>query len=229
MENFFVGLRSREVLWFEDVSPFNEPVFSFPFIGRLSMRQLAVLGVGFMISYALFQSTGDVLSVVPGLVTAFFALKKQNVLPTESLLFSVLMFYIRGGSTSVETKRTWKKIPKVHKEKKSIAESTVLKVPKPFAPKITDKEVKVRKLFVSDYTKPYRMKIRLEKITGQAIVNEMCKIKFDGNIISTLSTDANGELEVIIIPGSAGKKTLEVFSKDSTKPIFEETLEIELQ
>ncbi|MBI1664006.1 MAG: hypothetical protein IS860_11115, partial [Nitrosopumilus sp.] len=73
-------MRPREVLWFEDVNPFNEPVFSFPFIGRLSMRQLAILGVGFMISYALFQSTGDVLAIAPALVTAFFALKKQNVL-----------------------------------------------------------------------------------------------------------------------------------------------------
>lgn len=222
-------MKPREVLWFEDVSPFNEPVFSFPFIGRLSMRQLAVLGVGFIVSYALFQSTGDVLSVVPALVTAFFALKKQNVLPTESLLFSVLMFYIRGGSTDVETKKTFEKIPKMHKEKKKIETSTVLKVPKPFAPKITGKEIKARKLFVSDYTKPYRMKIRLEKVIGQAIANQMCKVKFDGNIISTLSTDANGELEVIIIPGSAGKKILEVFSKDTTKPIFEETLEIESQ
>lgn len=217
-------------MWFEDVSPFNESVFSFPFVGRLSMRQLAILGVGFMISYALFQSTGDVLSVIPALVTAFFALKKQNVLPTESLLFSVLMFYVRGGSATVQTKKpSWKKIPKVHKEKKKLAESTVLRVPKPFAPKVTAKEIKARKLFVSDFTKPYRMKIRLEKITGQAISNQMCEVKFDGNIISTLSTDANGELEVIIIPGSAGKKTLQVFSKDTAKPIFEETLEIESQ
>ena len=221
-------MRPHEVLWFEDVSPFNEQVFSFPFVGRLSMRQLAILGIGFMISYALFQSTGEVLSIIPGLVTAFFALKKQHVLPTESLLFSVLMFYIRGGSMALETKRSWKKAPKTHKEKKKIVESTVLKIPKPFMPKITDKEFKARKLFVSDFTKPYRMKIRLEKTTGQAIANEMCKIKFDGNIVSTLSTDANGELEVIIIPGSAGEKKLQVFS-NSADPIFEEILEIESQ
>ncbi|MEM4252410.1 MAG: hypothetical protein QXE84_02680 [Candidatus Nitrosotenuis sp.] len=223
-------MRPHEVLWFEDVSPFNEPVFSFPFVGRLSMRQLAILGIGFMISYALFQSSGEVLSIIPGLVTAFFALKKQHVLPTESLLFSVLMFYIRGGSMVLETKRSLKKVPKPHKEKKKIAESTVLRIPKPFQPKIIDKEIiKTRKLFVSDFTKPYRMKIRLEKTTGQAISNEMCKVEFDGNIVSTLSTDANGELEVIIIPGSAGEKKLQVFSKDSANPIFEETLEIELQ
>jgi hypothetical protein len=193
------------------------------------MRQLAILGIGFMISYALFQSTGEVLGVIPALATAFFALKKQNVLPTESLLFSVLMFYLRGGSTVLETKKSWKKAPKTHKEKKKVAESTVLRVPKPFQPKITDKEIKARKLFVSDFAKPYRMKIRLEKTTGQAISNEMCKVKFDGNIVSTLSTDANGELEVIIIPGSAGEKKLQVFSNYSTDPIFEETLEIESQ
>ncbi len=222
-------MRPHEVLWFEDVSPFNEPVFSFPFVGRLSMRQLAILCIGFMISYALFQSTGEVLSIIPALATAFFALKKQNVLPTESLLFSVLMFYIRGGSMALETKKSWKKAPKMHKEKKKLAESTVLRVPKPFMPKITDKEIKARKLFVSDFTKPYRMKIRLEKATGQAISNEMCKVKFDGNIVSTLSTDANGELEVIIIPGSAGQKKLQVFSNYSTDPIFEEMLEIESQ
>ena len=117
----------------------------------------------------------------------------------------------------------------MHKEKIKLAESTALRVPKPFAPKVTDKEIKTRKLFVSDFAKPYRMKIRLEKITGQAISNQMCKVSFDGNIISTLSADANGELEVIIVPGSAGKKKLKVFSKGTTKPIFEETLKIELQ
>jgi hypothetical protein len=229
LKEFVAGLRPHEVLWFDDVSPFNEPVFSFPFVGRLSMRQLAILGVGFMISYALFQSTGDVLSVIPALATAVFALKKQNVLPTESLLFSVLMFYIRGGSTATaEKQRMQKKFPKVHKEKKF--ESSVLRVPKPFQPKIREKELpKPRKLFVSDFTKPYRMKIRLEKTTGQAIANQMCKVEFDGNIVSTLSTDANGELEVIIIPGSAGEKKLQVFSNDNANPIFEETLEIESQ
>jgi hypothetical protein len=222
-------LRPHEVLWFEDVSPFNEPVFSFPFVGRLSMRQLAVLGVGFMISYGLFQSTGEVPSIIPGLAAAFFALKKQNVLPTESLLFSVLMFYIRGGSITVQTKRTWKKAPAIPKEKKKMTESTVLRIPKPFQPKIAEREIKARKLFVSDFTKPYRMKIRLEKTTGQAIANQMCKVEFDGDIVSTLSTDATGELEVIIIPGSTGEKKLQVFSKDGADPIFEETLEIDLQ
>lgn len=225
-------MKPREVLWFEDVSPFNEPVFSFPFVGRLSMRQLAILGVGFVISYALFQSTGDVLSVVPALITGFFALKKQNVLPTESLLFSVILFYIRGSSTTtIEKRKAWKKIPKAQKEKKKADKSTTLRVSNLFKPKTKEKELpKPRKLFISDFTKPYRMKIRLEKITGKAVSNQMCKVKFDGNIISTLSTDANGELEVIIIPGSAGTKKLEVFSKDNPiKPIFEEILEIELQ
>ena len=74
----------------------------------------------------------------------------------------------------------------MRKEKIKLASSTVLRVPKPFAPKITDKEIKTRKILVSDYTKSYRTKIRLEKAAGQAIANEMCKVKFDGNIISTL-------------------------------------------
>lgn len=199
----------REVLWFEDVSPFNEPVFAFPVVGRLSMRQLAIIGIGFLVSYPWFQATGDIIAVAPSLVCMVFALKKQHVVPLEYLLFSVLLFYIKRYNAQMPRLRQFR-IPKKRKDVK------------------VQKSIKRKKLYVSDLSKPYRMKIRLQE-SGHPVSYEMAKVEFDGRVISTLSTDANGELEVIIIPETAGEKKIRVYSRRSPDPIFEETISFCLQ
>lgn len=223
-------LKSIELLWFEAISPFNESVFSFPMIGKLSMRQMLILGVGAVISWSLYQSTGDFMSAIPAVIGAVFALKKQKVLPLESMLLSVLMFYVMNGSSKKETRKNSKKTKQkilFRRKQKSKYSSTKLKFADGFSSKfdVIGKEIKTREIY-SDPLKPIRMKIKVQKTTGQVIANTRSRILFDGNVISTLSTDGNGELEVIVIPKTTGEKKLQVVSEGFEKPVFEEILSV---
>ena len=201
-------------------------------IGKLSMRQMLILGLGAIISWSLYQSTGDFMSAIPAVIGAVFALKKQKVLPLESMLLSVLMFYAMNGSGKKETRKNSKKTAKQktlfsRKQKIKKHPSTKLKLADGFSSKfdVIGKEIRTREIY-SDPLKPIRMKIKVQKTTGQVIANTRSKILFDGNVISTLSTDGNGELEVIIIPKTIGEKKLQVVSEGFEKPVFEEILSV---
>lgn len=217
-------MRPIEILWFEDVNPFNEAVFGFPVIGKLSMRQMAILGIGALLSWAFYQASGNFASLAPIAITAYLALKKQKVRTTEMQLFAVLMFYLGGNKKSnvKKAKRTTKLTPLKKKQG-----SANLGFAESFNPKmdIIGKEINVREIY-ADPLKPVRLKIKLERIEGKSISNKQTKIVFDGNVVSTLSTDNNGELEVIIIPQTLGEKKLQIFAEGMELPVFEEILSI---
>jgi hypothetical protein len=212
-----------EILWFEDVNPFNEAVFGFPIIGKLSMRQMAILGIGALISWICYQASENFAALIPIGITAFLALKKQKVRPLEMQLFAVLMFYF--GRKEKSSVKKAKNITKLQLKKKP--GSSKLGFAEPFNPKmaIVGKEINVREIY-ADPLRPVRLKVKLERIEGKSISNRQTRIVFDGNVVSTLSTDNNGELEVIIIPQTLGKKKLQIFAEGMERPVFEEILSI---
>ncbi|HET8719459.1 MAG TPA: hypothetical protein VFM64_00495, partial [Candidatus Nitrosotenuis sp.] len=77
---------------------------------------------------------------------------------------------------------------------------------------------------LTDPIKPIRLQIKLETPERRPISNTKTKIELDGNIISTLTTNHNGEIEVIIVPRTAGEKRLLIFADGSVEPVFEEIL-----
>lgn len=217
-------MKPIEILWFEDVNPFNEAVFGFPVIGKTSMRQIAILGIGVLFSWALYHASGNFASLILVGITAFLALKKQKVMSTEMHLFAVLMFYFGGKKKSNMKKTKYDAKFQPLKKKRGISK---LVLAESFNPKmdIVGKEINVREIY-ADPLRPVRLKIKLERIGGKLISNRQTKIVFDENIVCTLSTDNNGELEVIIIPQTLGKKKLQIFTEGMEQPVFEEILSI---
>ncbi|WP_179368129.1 hypothetical protein [Candidatus Nitrosotenuis sp. DW1] len=215
-------MKSVELLWFENISPFHESIFSFPIIGRLSMRQMMILGIGAFLSWMLYQTSGNFISLIPIGVTMFLTLKKQKVMSIEMHLFLVLLFYFSG-----KKKLSVKNINPVTIIRSFNTKSTNsnLGLAKPFKPKmnVIKKEIPIREIY-ADPLKPIRLKIKLERIEGKSISNKQTQIVYDGNMISLLSTDNNGELEVIIIPQTLGKKKIQIFMDGIEEPVFEEIL-----
>jgi hypothetical protein len=213
-------MKSIELLWFEDVNPFNEAVFAFPIIGKLSMRQMLILGLGIMASWGIYQSTDNYASLIPLLACCYLTFKKQKIRSTESHIFAILCFYLRAINNKGQ-KRTGKTAALAQKK------STKLLFAEPYRPKLekTGKEIHVREVF-SDPLKPIRLKIQIQKTDGQAIANTEAKIVFDGKVVSTLSTDNNGELEAIVIPQTAGEKKLEIYAKGIVIPVYQEIMSI---
>ncbi|MEM3064456.1 MAG: hypothetical protein QW177_03690 [Candidatus Nitrosotenuis sp.] len=210
-------MKSIEMLWFEDVNPFNEAVFAFPVVGKLSMRQMLVLGLGIMTSWGIYQSTANYASLIPLLGCCYLAFKKQKVQSTESCVAAVLWFYLRSKNNAV----------KITDKKSAHKKSAKLVFAEPYRPKLekTGKEIPVRQVF-ADPLKPIRLKIKIQRTNGTPITNTEAKIVFDGRVVSILSTDNNGELEAIVIPQTWGEKKLEIYAKGMDIPVFQEMMVI---
>lgn len=204
-------MKPIELLWFEDVNPFNEPVFAFPAVGRLSMRQMLMLGVGTFISWILYQSTSNYTSFSIVILMSYLALKKHKVQSPESQLFSIFLFYIKLNRKKINNRK----------------KSSKLVVAQPYKPKFQklDNHIPVRQVY-SEPLKPIRLKIRLQKPDGTPIPNTEAKVVFDGKVACSLSTDANGELEAIVIPQSLGEKRLEIYARGLDFPVYREIISI---
>jgi hypothetical protein len=215
-------LKSVEILWFEDINPLHEAIFGFPVIGKLSMRQMMILGIGALVSWLFYQASGNFISLIPMGITMFLILKKQKIMSTEMHLFLILLFYFYG-----KKKSNVKKIKQAAKPHSFNVKpvSSHLGLAEPFNPKmnVVRKEINVREIY-ADPLKPVRLKVKLERIEGKLISNKQTRIVYDGKVVSILSTDNNGELEVIIVPQTLGKKTIQIFVEGMELPIFEEIL-----
>jgi hypothetical protein len=212
-------MKSIELLWFEDVNPFNEAVFAFPLVGKLSMKQMLVLGLGIIVSWGIYQSTANYVSLAPLFGCCYLAFKKQKVQSTESQIIAILYFYIRSRNNL--NKKISSKHPLIQKKSKKLI------IAEPYRPKLekTGKEIQIRQVF-SDPLKPIRLKIKIQRTDGKPIANTEAKIVFDGKVVSTLSTDTNGELEAIVVPQTYGEKKLEIYAKGIDIPVFQEMMSI---
>jgi len=212
-------LRNLEILWFEDVSALNEPVLSFPIIGRISMRQFFILGLASMISYLIFSSSHSIFAVIPEGIGAFLALTKPKVTSSEQMVISMVLFFM-GRHYGTGNKKKKAKSKKLSSSSKKLGLACSL---------IEDsQENEIRTITVSDLSRPYRFKVKLVGPTGKVLANKKSKVYLDGTYLDALTTDVNGELETIIIPKTQGKKNITVCVDEQVEPVFLETIEVKM-
>lgn len=212
-------MRNLEILWFEDVSALNEPVLSFPVIGRISMRQFFILGLASMISYLIFSSSHSIFAVIPEGIGAFLALTKPKVTSSEQMVISMVLFFM-GRHYGTGNKKKKAKSKKLSSSSKKLGLACSL---------IEDsQENEIRTITVSDLSRPYRFKVKLVGPTGKVLANKKSKVYLDGTYLDALTTDINGELETIIIPKTQGKKNITVCVDEQVEPVFLETIEVKM-
>lgn len=210
-------MKPIDLLYFEDISPFHEAVFVFPIIGKLSMRQISIIGFSAITSWGIYQGTGNMLSMIPLCIGCYVGLKKFNVRPIEFQIISIIKFVL----LSKKTKKQKKKLQKTTMFAKQ--QSKKLGLSEAFQPKleIVGREIKVREVF-TDPLKPIRLQIKLETPDKRPISNTQTRVEFDDNVISTLATNNNGEIEVLIIPQTLGEKKLLIYAEGFEQPVFNE-------
>ena len=84
----------KDLLWFENISPHNEPLFPLLGFGMLSIKQLGILGSGIMLAWGIWQKTGDYLAIIPAVIVLILTFKKENVIPIEIKIIKIFLFYI---------------------------------------------------------------------------------------------------------------------------------------
>ena len=216
-------MKPIDLLYFEDINPFHEAVFGFPIIGKLSMRQMLIMGISAIASWSIYQSSGNALSMLPLGIGFYVGLKKFNVLSMESQALAMIKFVL------CENKRQTR-----IRNKFSIAlenrKSSSLGPAQHFQPKLkgSDTPIRIREI-VTDPLKPIRMQIKLESPEQKPLQNSRIRVLLEGQIISILTTNQNGELEALIIPKTTGEKRLSIFADNYSEPVFEEILLIKNQ
>ena|SRR5690606_10962079 len=91
-----------EVIWFNSMGVFSEPIFSIGFI-TLTMKQLALLFTGLLLAYGLATVNPYVAAAVAGmaLLMAFY---KPRVMTAEEYLMSAIRFFAMRSSRTTEKK-----------------------------------------------------------------------------------------------------------------------------
>ena len=208
----------KDLLWFENISPHNEPLFPLLGFGMLSIKQLGILGAGIMLAWGIWQKTGDYLAIIPAVIVLILTFKKENVIPIEIKIIKIFLFYIGKHD---------KPLPKVRKNTIKSKSNSKLSIAKQYHIKSHARQNSIKNANVRNipyiYDRMFRMKIRLTDTVEQTTINSRVRIVLDGILYGTARTDSNGEIMINFIPENPGKKLLQIY-EDKAEPMYEEIL-----
>ncbi|MDW8000525.1 MAG: hypothetical protein RMJ59_03665 [Candidatus Nitrosocaldus sp.] len=217
-----------EVLWFEDIEPLRQPVFDFPLLGRISMKQMCIIGSALIISL----SSRDILVAMVSLTVALFiAMFRYRALGMDELIYSLLLYAMR-----------YKVYPYVGRFVGIIA-SRLLDGRMPRV--IQGLRVRVlnrgrgrdrRRMMVSiagdgnviiPMHNPVRLRLRLLTRDGRAVANRLARIYMDDALLTSITSDSNGELDVMLALDDGVKEgTLRVYVDGYSRPLLEEQITV---
>lgn len=220
----------QKLIVFKNTATLDETLYDSP-AGRLSVRQSMILGVGcgsiLMAALHIFNgTTGNgldrVFPILPYLVLLVIplvlALHRPNVLTMDELTASILMFLIRGSSVKNMTKA--KRSGKGGKGKKKVVSQCNSMGYNTLEREFVPKEG-MRVVTVSDFAKPTRLKLTINRPDGEAFVNHFVSIYLDGIRVTAMTTDSAGEVESIMTPEREGLHELKVVAKGYDKPVMD--------
>ena len=204
-------MRGTEMLWFDDISALNEPVLFFPVLGRISMKQFAILGISSLASYAIFSSGHSPLAAVPACVGAALALVRPRAGTAEWMAFAMLLFLARTLRLA-RPRIPWK--GRAGLPRRARPAGTVVVSPGPRA----------RTIVVADPSRPVIFRVRLEGGGGRVGCRSF-RIRLGGVPTESVSTDVNGTVEAVIVPSREGPVSISV-EADGGIPVLSETVEV---
>lgn len=209
-----------DITVFENTSALDEQAVSIAILGKVSIRQLAIIFSGLLLSVGIFQITNSVIyAVTPALIGMILGLPKPKILSMDRLVYSMLLFFVKGTSINQKSTKN-KKSPKTKTQK---PKSRFLMMPGAKIIKINKKE-KFREIIASDLSKLRRLKIRIIDPSGEALPRTFVKIYLDEMLIDSLSTDSDGMIEASFIPEKEGQKRLKIISDKFDEPVLDETI-----
>ncbi len=190
-----------KILWFDDIEVWNQPVFDMPFIGRVSIRQMCIIGIALILTF----STRDIFVTIISLSMALlFSMYRYRSLSLDELLYNLIIYMV-----------TYKIYPLVryitlllydqliHIQQSDMINITIIS------------NIKRRMLhrYKQNYEKdnysnkqeilivnrePIRLKLRLVNKDGLALAGKLAAIYLDDDHIASIVSDSKGEVETLI-------------------------------
>jgi hypothetical protein len=208
-------------LWFEEISFIHEKFFDTP-IGKLTVRQVAIVFVFGISAWAAFNSVGDdmlkvavtSLLVILGLAFAFQRIK--TLTPEQSMMFALFAKRIDTGSARKKEKNAAPPFSNLSagagQGGTEIFDISVLDA----GDNIHDAQMQKLVVLVRDPT------------TGSPLPNKGCEILVDGKSAGKRLTDEEGFLTIPFVPEKPGINTIEVKPEGYAAIVKSITVDVQL-
>lgn len=101
------GHHHIDVLWFENMGVFSEPIFEFSFL-RLTLKQVGTLFGGLLIAYAIGTGVSQLAGVAMACIALVLTFHRPKVMPLEQYVVVALQFLIAKNRRVAEKERVAK-------------------------------------------------------------------------------------------------------------------------
>ncbi|MEM0367403.1 MAG: hypothetical protein QW574_01020 [Candidatus Nitrosocaldus sp.] len=213
-----------EVLWFEDIEPSRQPVFDFPLLGRISMKQMGIVGSALMIAL----TSKDILIAMISLAIAFLiAMIRYRAVSMDELIYSLMLYVIRHKVKPLV--ETFMDIVKVLLFNKIMVIASVIDR---LGIGRSSRNAKGGSNNDDDYDdnmlvlnfNPVRLRLRLLTRDGRAVANRLARIYVDDIMLASITSDHNGELDVMLTLKDTMKTLLSVYVDGYSRPLLEKVI-----
>jgi hypothetical protein len=93
-----------DVLWFEHMGVFSEPIFNFSFV-RLTLKQTGTLFGGLLAAYALAAGVGQLAGAAVACLALLVTFYRPRVMPLEQYVLAAMRFLAAKNRRVAEKKR----------------------------------------------------------------------------------------------------------------------------
>ncbi|MFN4337119.1 MAG: hypothetical protein ACK4FV_06025 [Candidatus Nitrosocaldus sp.] len=216
-----------EVLWFDDIEPLRQPVFDFPLLGRISMKQMGIVGSALMIALA----SKDILIAMLTIAIALpIAMIRYKAVSMDELIYSLILYVIRHRVRPlIEIFMDIAKASLLNKI--MLITSLIDRIGIGRRSKSKKANVEMNNggyadddnILVFNFN-PVRLRLRLLTRDGKAIANRLARIYVDDVMLTSITSDHNGELDVILTLKDTMKTPLTVYVDGYNRPLFERVI-----
>ncbi|MEM2922902.1 MAG: hypothetical protein QW560_00630 [Candidatus Nitrosocaldus sp.] len=217
-----------EVLWFEDIEPLKQSVFDFPLLGRINMKQMGIVGSASIIALA----SKDILTAMVSLTVALFiAMIRYRAVSMDELIYSLILYAIRHkvkpliGMFIEHLKELF------NNDSKRMLATVIDKIGIDIGRcgwrrhgSISARDYDDNMIILN--SNPVRLRLRLLTKDGRAVANRLARIYVDDVLFASITSDHNGELDVMLTLASTKNSNLSVYVDDYSKPLLEKIIAV---
>jgi|GEM_PF-1053285 hypothetical protein len=190
-----------KILWFDDIEVWNQPVFDMPFIGRVSIRQMCIIGIALILT---FSSRDIFITIISLSIALLFSMYRYRSLSLDELLYNLIIYMAIYNIYPLIRYMTLL----LYDQLSHIQQSNMMNIAI-----ISNIKKHILDRYKQTYKKdncsnkqeilivnrePIRLKLRLVNKDGLALAGKLATIYLDDEHIASIVSDSKGEVETLI-------------------------------
>ncbi len=193
-----------KILWFDDIEVWNQPVFDMPLIGRISIRQMCIIGVALILTLSSRDMFVAIISLAIALPSSMYRYRSLSLDELICNLIIYMIVYKVYPSLRYITLLLNYMLRNLQQVNIIIVISGIIKR------YITDKYMQIdrrknssnnsddKEEIIMVNRESVRLKLRLVNKDGVALAGKLATIYLDDDHIASIVSDSRGEIEALV-------------------------------